>query len=496
MLNSQAIKILRSLDSKEMEMLNDFIYSPFFNKSTTVHKFWEVIRSFYPDFSDDNIGKEKLFKLTFKGKKYNYGTMKNLIHNFTNLLEKFLEIKFHEEDKFQNDYNTLVYSIIKYYPDLFKKKFAIRMKEYNKISEGDDYHYLFKYQLIRLSSSFAALESKMEKTLFDQGDSLIYFFLIHLFQVNFNIKIFFDVKNYEQNNLVDELLKVLDLELIMKKIKANSEKDFKVVNLYYYMYLSTNHSENDEYYFKFKKFLFELHNVLNDYEFGSMASAVINTLQNRAYMGIKGTDKEISEFLKLLIKLKINVGNTDSKISLSNFSYNLRHFFEAEDKEYAEIFYKEYESKLLQSDKENMSNVFKAFNFYLDKDYNKALEYSAKIKNETHKFKVFVKSFQLKCYYELNEAEAFNYTLKAYRLLIYRKDTINSKRKEYSKSYLNTINALFEHKVFNKHDLGDIEVDISRNKMLNKEWIIKKLNEIKRNGSIKKEGRNFAYTQT
>lgn len=486
MVSSQALKILRSFDEKEREMLNDFIYSPFFNKSSTIHKFWEVLKNFAPGFPDDLMSKEKLFRLTFKGKKYNYGTMKNLIYNFTVLLEKFLEIKFHEEDKFQHEYNSLIYCIIKYYPELFKKKFAGMMKEYKKISEGDDYHYLYKYQLIRLSSSFAALESKMEKTLFEQGDSLIYFFLIHLFQVNFNIRIFFNVRNYEQkNNLVEELLKILDLELIMKKIQANSEKDFKVVNLYYYMYLSNNHSENDEYFFKYKGLLLELQNVLNEYEFGSMASGVINSLQNRADMGINGTGKEISEFLKLLIKLKVNIGNTDSKISLSNFSYNLRHFFEAEDIKYAEKFYKAYGPKLISSDREKMNNMYNAYKFYLAKDYNKALEFANKIRNESPNFKLFVKGFQLKCYYELNEAEAFNYTLKAYRLLIYRKDTINAARKEYSKNFLNTINALFEHKVFNKQNLDDIEVDINRNKMLNKEWIIKKLEELKKNKNSK-----------
>ncbi len=479
MISSQAIKILRSLDEKEIEMLNDFIYSPFFNKSKTIIKFWEILKKLYPDFKDDLISKERIFTLTFSGKKYNYGTMKNLIHNFTQLIEKFLEIKFHEEDKFQHDYNTLVYSIVKYYPDHFKKKYGRMMKDFSKIREGEDYHYLYKYQLLRLSTSFAALESKMDKALFEQGDSLIYFFLIHLFQVNFNMRIFYNSKNYEQkDNLVDEIIGILDLEKIMKKIKENSEKDFKVVNLYYHMYLSVNAPENDEYFYKYKQLLLDARKIIHEYEFDSMANGVINTLQNRSYMGVKGTGKEISEFLKLLIKLKINFCNTESIIPTDSFVFNLKHFMEAGDPEYANIFYEKYKSKLIEEDKKNMENLHKAYLDLFDKKYNQALESTVNIRNESQRYKNFIKSFQLKCYYELGEAEAFSYTLKAYRLLVYRKETINKSRKDLAKKFLTVINMLFEYKIFRKGRLDDIKMEIETNRMLNKEWIISKFHEL------------------
>lgn len=480
-ISPQILIMLRSFDTNEIERFNDFVYSPFHNKSGTIKKFWEELKKYSPDFRNEFMTKEFLFKKVFGGKKYNYGTMKNLIHTFLNLLEEYLEIEFHLQDKFQFRYNTLVYSIVKYYPELFKKRSEMIRKEFSDIKEGADNHYVFKYQLLKLSSSFNSLESNISNILFEQGDALVHLFLIQLFQIHYNIKVFYNSKNIKQkNNLAEEILKILDLEKMLEKVKLNSPKDFKVVDLYYHLFLSTNDPGNNKIFYEFIKRFLDSRKFLHKYEFEGIANTVINTFTNRSYLGIEGTAKETDEFVKKLITLKVEFGVTDFKISIVHFSKNLKSFFEAGDIEYVEKFYEKYKKKLLEKDRLPMENYYIANTYYVKNDFNKALEYANKIRSEVEQFKIFMKEFQLKCYYELNEPIQFNYTLKAYRLMVYRKGSLNESRKEYTKNFLNTLNSLFEYKVYGKQKLIDIKMEIDRNKMINKEWILQKLSEIKK----------------
>ncbi len=480
MISPQLIKILRSFSPEERESLNDFVYSPYFNKSASIHRLWEALKMFAPEFEDPDLSKEKIFEMVYGNKEYKYATIKNLIFTFTGLLEQFMELKSHERNKFQNEYNTLVYSIVRYLPEMFKKKFANIIKDYKNKSEGLDLHYLYKYLLIRHYTSFSALESKKNKILFEQGDSLIHFFLIHLFQVHYNIKVYYSSENYSQeNNLVEKLLNILDLEKILAEIRLNNPKDFQIVNVHYYSYLCQTDPENDGYFYQYKKLLLSLQKTLHRSDFKTLSNNFLNILNERSFAGVKGTKNETAEFSIFLFSHGIDFGNTVSKISLITFSKNIKNFFEVLNRNYAEKFYERFKDRLIEKDKENMKNYYLAFLHYSKSEFDKALEYSSRIKMEIDRFKLSVKELQLKCYYELNETESFHYTLDAYRHLVSRNDFINNERKEYTKCFLRVINYLFEYKTSKKDTIASIKIEM-KNKMLNKEWIFEKLKEIEK----------------
>ena len=477
--NSQLIKTLRTFSKEELSSFNDFIYSPFFNKSKTVHKLWEELKKYYPDFENPALEKEKMFNTIFNGKEYNYGTMKNLIHSVTTLAEKFLEIYFHEQDKFQHDYNTLVYCIVKYYPEMFNKKFAKTMKDFDDSKEGMDFHYLYKYQLTRLGASFAGLESKRDTILYEQGESLIYFSLIHLFQVMHNMRILDNENHNRENNLTKEFIEGIDIEAFLEKVKKFSPKHYKVVSIYYYMYLCRKEPENDHYFNTFKDLVVGSKDFLHEYEFGAIANCVSNFVIEREYKGIKGSMKDAAEYQQFLIDTKFFMGETDSNISLLTLLHNLKVFSDAKDIERLQNFYESTKHKILKKDEDTAENFYFAYLYYAKSEYNKCLQYCARIKPEISQVKLRIKALQIKCYFELGEVNAFTYTLDAYRQLLYRADFINERIKNYTKNFLNSINSLFDYKYFQKGILSDIQFEISKNNMPNKEWITMKMEAIK-----------------
>ena len=90
MLKSSAIEIMRTFTKEDLAKFEDFVKSPFHNKKSNVVKLFLEVKKFYPKFDDKKLLKEDLWKKVFPKKDYNYGIMKNLIHDLTKLAESYL----------------------------------------------------------------------------------------------------------------------------------------------------------------------------------------------------------------------------------------------------------------------------------------------------------------------------------------------------------------------------------------------------------------------
>lgn len=65
MLKSSLLQIVSSLSSQEFREFGDYVRSPFFNKNESVSKLYDYLALSYPDFEEDILNKELLFKKLF-----------------------------------------------------------------------------------------------------------------------------------------------------------------------------------------------------------------------------------------------------------------------------------------------------------------------------------------------------------------------------------------------------------------------------------------------
>ena len=99
MLKSSLLEILRTFTKQELIKFEDFVRSPYFNKKENVLKLLLEIKKYSPDFADDNLGKETVWKKLFPDKEYNYGILKNLIFDLNQLADRFMiDQKFNIDD--------------------------------------------------------------------------------------------------------------------------------------------------------------------------------------------------------------------------------------------------------------------------------------------------------------------------------------------------------------------------------------------------------------
>lgn len=479
--NTLPIYLLREFQNDSLTLFDDFIRSPFFNKSKTVIKLWDVIKKYGPDYSGEKLEREKVFAAVFPGKEYNYGTMKNLLHSLNRVIERFLIQTELESFRFQQNYNLVRGAIVYNVSDFFKKRFDKSIEEYENPSEVLNLHFLEKLKLLEIRNALTGVESRTSKLIFDEGDALLNFFFIKLFMIYSNTRsLKIDTSITDENDSLDMFLNSVELEKVMKFIEHKKPEDFKITGLYYYMYLARKEPSNEEYFLQFKKALENSKVKFGEFELSDLFTCLLNVSSERVYLGKANSVKEKAAVLKLMLDKNILFNANSAMISFRMFGTVLQALLAAEEFEYSDKFYKTYQHLLQEPDKENMDNYYYAHKYFFEGDFNRALEYSAKIKPELDHYKNHIKDIQLKSYFEMNDYDSFEYCLDAYRQFIYRNKTISEKNKEHYINYFNALNSLFKFKISPDSSLDEIKFMITNNRMWDKEWIIKKLQEIEK----------------
>ena len=477
--NTLLIHLLRELQNDSLPVFDDFIRSPFFNKSKTVIKLWDVVKKYGPDYKSDKLEREKIFAVLFPGKEYNYGTMKNLLHSLNRVIERFLMQTELEAFRFQQNYNLVRGAIVYNVSDFFKKRFDKTIEEYENHTEVLNLHFLEKLKLMEMRNALSGIESRTSKLIFDESDALLNFFFIKLFMIYSNTKsLKIDSSIIDENDSLDMFLSAVNLEKVMKFIENKKPQDFKITGLYYYMYLARKEPANDEYFLQFKKSLETSEVKFGEFELSDLFTCLLNVTSERVYLGKTNSVKEKAEVLKLMLDKNILFNANSSTISFRMFGTVLQALLSAEEFDYSQQFYKKYQHLLQESDKENMDNYYYAHKYFFEGDYYRALEYSSKIKPELDHYKNHIKDIQLKSYFEQNDYDSFEYYLDAYRQFIYRNKTISEKNRQFYINYFNALNSLFKFKISHDSSLDEIKVMVENNRMWDKEWIIKKLEEI------------------
>ncbi|MBN8572204.1 MAG: hypothetical protein J0M18_21480, partial [Ignavibacteria bacterium] len=90
MLNPNTIDVLKHLDKKQLKRLGDFINSPFHNSIEIMSKIYDEVSKTYPDFPEEKLSFERMFKKIYKGKTYKEQTIRNLYSEFSRLVRDFI----------------------------------------------------------------------------------------------------------------------------------------------------------------------------------------------------------------------------------------------------------------------------------------------------------------------------------------------------------------------------------------------------------------------
>lgn len=496
MLKSNAIEIIKSFSKLEMAEFNDFLWSPFFNKKRTIIKLFAEIMNYAPDFSDNKLEKEKLWNKIYPDKAFNYGVMKNLIHELTKLTEEFItqkEYRTRELQQFENLYTSLSKRNMK---NVYLKKDSLLTKNFNEnygkfkdITFDEYYGRLTKIYEVKIwDSSFNDQRENLNDDINGMVDSFVTGMLIHLININYLAKVSsYNDKGTEIDRNPAEIILNSISEVVSKCLiddignrsvfKSNIIKGYFLAHK---AHLNENESSN---YFEFKNF------ILNNYQ--SMPYNFLKDMDTYL-LNVLSTNKDLtldkkSEFYSLHKFRHENNLIVDRNNQLNSIQFIPWMFLFLDENSVTELeeYISCYKKFVTDEDREPSYLFANAMILFMKSDFKQALTIVNKIKFKSAMLKNILKKFTLMICYELRDFEGFNFAYDSYKhFLSYgdwaKKDWVGHYIKK-TKIFAQIIDTLF--RLWDSGDKKEIllyEEEIKSLNIDNKKWFLRKINELKK----------------
>lgn len=495
MLKSTVLEVLKTFSPDECKKFNDFLSSPYFNKINNVVKLYSEISKYKPDYESDELMKENLWKKIFPEKEYNYGIMKNIIHELSKLSEKFIMTEIYEKkdiQKFSNLYEGLfsrkLFRILDSKDSLLESKFNDRV--INKYGSDLPVHYFYMsriYMLKMWKNHFLDMKINNLNDRTQVADNYVCSIIMYL------INIYATTIAYETNdkintpnfNITEQILTGIPektFETVFDQIRKNSEIKYELLNLYYHGFRSILKKGSSEDYFKFKENLFNVSEILTDTSLRNLATMLDNSLY---FINDPNIDKKTELYETLQFKLSKNIFlQNNEEIADGVFIYWSKIFFSENKPDEFEDFIKKYGNCINESSKENTLYLVNAQLYFMRSNFDKASEELSKANFDVFELKIVLKILQMMICYEQNNYESFlnlydssKHFLKNIKLA---ESDLRNKQKKRAKEFFDGMHKLFKIKIsFDSFNLNKLREEVIKNNFDHSKWFLKKIGDLK-----------------
>ena len=446
---SKTIEILRSLDPGEIKRFKDFLASPFFNTSNNIISLFEALRKYYPDFKPANIKKEKIYRKVFGDKEYNEQVMKNLISEFLRLQRDFLAYTDFETIQFDREISTLR----KYERKKLDRLFLTGLKNLKqKVSAkaNIDYDYFRKLSIItELEIIFYLNRNRQDavpQKVLEQGELVISDFINKVSHTIQNMIINEDTLNARfEFNIPYRFWKNAGLDSLVDYMKDGNPLHYIMTAISYLSVIAYESIDDDEPYYKLKELIIDNYHQYNHPGQVELFWILEQVCLRKAIHGRKDLNRELFDIYKLTLEKNVYKAK-DAPFPASKYRNICIIAMNNEEFDWAEEFLNKYRSQAGKKAGENIYNLLSAqINFHKG-NYEKALGFLSKVKDENFSAKHDTKQLLLKLYYELGYLESGFSLIDSMRHFISKSKQMKDERKTQLKNYVNMMNALFKLK--------------------------------------------------
>ncbi|MBK9404518.1 MAG: hypothetical protein IPN57_08295 [Ignavibacteria bacterium] len=495
MKKSSAIEIISTFSKEDLDLFSDFLKSPYFNKIKNAVKLYTEIRRYAPGFDNENIDKEKLWKKIFPGKEYNYGTMKNLIHEFTRLAEKFVTNEIYKKNEIQEFSNL--------YLGLFQRKLyrILDTKDYylkNKFSDEaltkysrdvpEFYYHLTNVYLIKMwRNYFNDMKTDNAQDRISTAESYICSIFMNL------VTIYSTIKAYEVNDKA-ETINLNSIEMILTSIsdktykeifahiRETSEIKYSILNAYFLGFKTMLHKGSVIDYSNFKKYLLNNSRLISATTLRNLTSLLDNALY---FVNSSDFDKkkELYEIFSFKLSRNIFLQNNE-ELAGGIFHYWSKLFFSENKITEFEEFIKKYGDRIAEKDRKDILYLANAQLLFMKCDYDRSLEELSKANFDEFELKIVMKKMQLMINYEQCSYESFLNSFDSYKHFLrnakFSESILRDTQKKRAKEFFDGINELFRLRTkYDGFNAKKLNKDITEKNIDHKKWFLRKLEELK-----------------
>ncbi|HMS65820.1 MAG TPA: hypothetical protein PKD83_11275 [Ignavibacteria bacterium] len=477
--------LLKTFSQEENKRFEQFLKSPYHNSIANAGKLFRELKKFAPEYFGDKFNREYLWRKTFPDKRFNYGVLKNLLHELTKLSQKFLIFESLESNKHIQENFLIEQLLMRDAGNLAEQKQRVFWKDFSGVNQKDqsiriDAMYHLASEIFWLNTSLGKmrkLKAPGENEYFTGASySTIEYFIgickaynniiadSHDINIKFNRQVPVIIIKAFNSGIMDKLL---------EEIKVYSQKDYNVLDTFVSMSKALINPGDSLLYHDFKSKLIKNANLFSKNDLRDLyncLSTVLSVLDSSENI----TSVEMVDNYDLMSEHGILTDN-NGRLGSMYYYYYLIVAFRTIYFDKIETFAKKHLSITVGENPDNIENFTKALTAFGKCEYDEALKRISLMKKVPVFIKFFIHEFRACCFYELNELRLFESENKSLYHLIKNYPVHHPRMKEELKFHLRVIRNLFSlRENFEKQAFEELSASIPKSRV----WLLQKLNEI------------------
>ena len=483
MVNSKFIDIIKTFSQAELKQFRDFLRSPFHNTNKNVIKLFEILRKCANEYNSPQLKKENLFKKLYPGKKYNDVVMRILISDSLRLSEEFLAYSRFISEPMEEKILLLKQFSERNLNSLFDT--TLRRSEL-KLSGSNISSELYFLNNMFIERQKTEHNIKLDKqrlngeSLLKTGEYLVSFFLLSLINITHDLNVHKDLYNLKiEFNIVDKFIDSFNMQGFMDSLDRSGFKYKNILKIYYFMLMADLHIENDDYYKAFRKIFIDNVNLFSVEEKHELYLKLESIIIQKIERGNKEFYNNLFEIYNELIKDKIYKTQKDSYMRLEMFRNVVFTAMAVNKMDWVEKFILEHINELSPEFRNNMLNHSLAYVCFVRKEFEKSLEYIAKVNFDLFVQKADAKIMMLEIYYELNKFEGAYSLMDSFFKFVQKNRNLSELFRKRYLEFLKIYKLLLSRKSGTAAvPIDEIELEALNSKQaLSKSWILEKIKE-------------------
>ncbi len=488
MIKCHFVDVLKTFNPDELRKFRDFLNSPYFNKRKKLLELYDIIRDYYPFFTDENFSRENIYSRLYSDE-YNYGKINESLSALYQL-----SINFIRQAAFENN---SVYPDIAFVEELRKRSLKNIFNLFIKNSDSkkekfvdiDSNLFLKQYLLQIESTNFEFSFDKFnKKEKIDEFVSKLSKITISLcnFYISEIVSLCVNKFNYttpytnSQSDIFQEISQSGIISKISEIIKPFNKYDSYLELLTHYLE-AINHLNDSTKYYNYKQKVFENISKMSIDDIGYH----LNCLQNYCVIKKKSNlDKQefATEHLNLqetILEKKLFVNNKSQFFIKEQFLNMITNYDSTKNKQKINnlLVYIKY---LHPDFREDMTLYTEAHYLFHNYSYVISLECLTRINSLDKTFEEKINNLWVRNLYEMGNYSACMDKINLLRKNYRSNSMLNKKVINYELAFLSVIENLIKIKEKNgRFDAEYLKDRIDKYEFLpSKEWLLEKCYEL------------------
>lgn len=453
MLSASTIEILKKLNPQELKRLGEFINSPYFNKTSSLEKIYQIVLKAHPEYSSDTLKSENMSEVIFGKREFKEKRLQNLCSEFGNLLRKFIGFEAIAIDPQELDLYTSKGLSLKHLFEESNKLISKSNKEHGAdyLSLEDRFRYTFWLDLIKVENlSFSRQHTSKEfvQVFNEISEKLVIYYYTTLLKMSLADNSYQKVLKAKEIGILKAVRESTDMEKIIVYLKSTDNDYASFLKIHYLFFYYTDNDISEGQYLDLKnEILISIKNFSKSDKINFIYK-IIQTILTKLEPINKKYLKDVLEFTDLLRELKVYPDNTLMGFADTIFRDIFKTAIALKNYKWAENFADEFSNYLLTDLKETQSCLcISVLNFYKG-NYDESLRNLSNVKLLGISEKIDVRFYTLMNYIELKAYESAFSAIMSFRQFLHDSKEVPEiyrKKIEPSLKFFNEITKCEEH---------------------------------------------------